>query len=251
MRRWLILLFALLLMVGALFLYRDRGNWQYVVPVTPGAVAYASGFEDDGAAWELSQGRLAAAVAEGRLSLMVNEVNNSFFTRLQGLYWSDVDVQVEARPDAGPADSGYGLIVRFDNQGNTAPADDSYYLFVVVTDGYYRVVRSLAGEQRELSAFIPSPVIQAGIGATNRLRVVAQGDRFQFYINGERMLFCIPDSPTAVSTFTRDGVCVDGQLLDTLVDDTIGAGSVGVVAQTFIEPDAVISFDNFIITGPE
>jgi hypothetical protein len=246
----LFLLFALLLAAGAFALNRASPAWNYVVPVTPGAVAYAAVFDVPPPDWTLYTGRLAARVEGGRLVLGVDEVNTSAFSLLQGLHWSDVDLTVQAQGDSGPVGSGYGLIVRFWDKGNTSPGDDDYYLFLISDDGYYRVVRSLDGQQRELSTWIPSPIVRQGFGVLNSLRVVARGDQFQFSINGERVPFCVPDNPQGQSTFTREGVCDGGQMLDTLVDATIPSGRVGVVAQAYAEPGAVVSFDNLVLRGP-
>lgn len=250
MRRWLILLICLLLAAGAFALNRASPAWHYVVPVTPGAVAYAVAFDAPPADWSLYNGRLSAGVDGGWLRLGVGEVNQSAFS-LHELHWGDVDLTVQAQADDGPADNGYGLIVRLWDKGNNSPGDDDYYLFLISSDGYYRVVRSLEGQQRELSTWIPSPVVRQGFGVVNTLQVLAQGDQFRFIINGQPMLFCVPNNPAGQSTFTRDGVCQDGQMVDTLTDAAIPSGRVGVVAQAYSQPGVVVSFDNVILSGPQ
>ncbi|HUN08148.1 MAG TPA: hypothetical protein PLQ56_16180 [Aggregatilineales bacterium] len=249
MRRWLFLLFCLLLLAGAFALNRVSPTWHYLVPVTPGAVAYANTFESVPADWTLYSGRLSASVEAGRLILEVDEVNQSAFS-LQQLHWSDIDLTAQAQTDAGPADNGYGLIVRLSDKGNASPNDDDYYLFLISSDGFYRVVRSVNGLQRELSTWIPSAVIRQGLGVTNTLRVLAQGDQFRFVVNGTPMLFCVPNNPDGLSTFTRDGICQDGQMVDTLIDTSIPAGRVGVVAQAYSQSGVVASFDHVILSGP-
>lgn len=57
-----------------------------------------------------------------------------------------------------------------------------------------------------------SIIVNQGISTVNRLRVVARGNQFQFYINGEQVQVCIPNNPDAQSTYFMDS-CIDGQML--------------------------------------
>jgi hypothetical protein len=113
-------------------------------------------------------------------------------------------------------------------------------------------MRQHNGDQRELSTRIPSPLVAPGLNVTNHLRVVASGDRFQFYINGARVPLCIPNQPDGKSTYDEDAkACLDGKLLDTLVDTTIPSGQVGVAAQSFETAGVVVNFDNLAVFGPD
>jgi hypothetical protein len=150
-----------------------------------------------------------------------------------------------ARPVAGPDDhnNGYGVIFRAQDAAN-------YYLFLISSDGYYQVVRSVDGSQTELSTWIESPLINPGVDVENWLRVIAVGDEFQFFINGGPVALCIPDDPDAFSTFVGD-TCRDGQMLTTLVDDALPNGQLGVIARTFDNVGVAVEFDNFLVYGPE
>ena len=102
---------------------------------------------------------------------------------------------------------------------------------------------------KKLSDWIPSPLVNQGLNVDNQLRVVAQGDQFRFFINDEQVALCIPNNPEGESTYF-DG-CVDGEMHDTLTDDSIGSGQLGVMAITLDEPNVEVVFDNVLVYGPE
>jgi hypothetical protein len=108
----------------------------------------------------------------------------------------------------------------------------------------------LDGQQKELSNWIPSPAINQDVGVTNFLRVVAAGNHFRFYINGQLVQLCVPDDPNGVSTYNElNGGCL-GTMVDTLEDATIPNGQLGVVIQTLDEPGVIVDFDNVMVVGP-
>jgi hypothetical protein len=250
LRQYRFLLVSLLFFVLAWVSNRLTSNWHYIVPVEPGLVAYTADFERNPDEWNLSEGRLKAFITQQQtLRLDVGDFNSLPFAEAQP-HFADFDLRVQARTVAGPLNNAFGVIFRLNNKSNTAFADDDFYLFLISSDGYYRVVRSIDGLQKDLSTWIPSPLIHQGLDVTNYLRVVAKGDVFQFYINGSLVQLCIPDDPAAQSTYTFDGVCQGGTMRDSLVDVSIPNGQIGVAAQTFDESGVVVDFDNLVILGP-
>ncbi len=251
MRRLLVLLLLIILLGVAYGLNRITANWHYVLPVETGKIAYAATFDDFIGDWNLYEGRLKAAIENSALSLAADDTNKKPFS-VAKQHWGDFDFSVQASPADGPLNNGYGIIYRLQNKGNTSPDDDDFYLFLVSSDGYYQVTRSLNGVQKELSNWIPSPLVNQGIGVTNTVRVVAVGDRFQFYINDQPVQVCIPDNPDGISTYNEfNGGCIEGQMLDVLVDSSIPGGQIGVVIQTLDEPGVVVNFDNITVVGPQ
>ena len=101
-----------------------------------------------------------------------------------------------------------------------------------------------------MSNWIDTPLVNQGIGGENRLRVVAEGDAFRFWINDEPAPVCVPNNPDAESTYVM-GTCVEGAMLDVLRDSSLASGQIGVVALTFGEPDVVAEFDDVVIYSPE
>jgi hypothetical protein len=248
-RRFLVLLLLIVLLAVAYLLNRLTANWHYVLPIEAGKVAYVATFDNLTDDWNLYQGRLNAGIENSVLRLQADDTNKKPFS-VSKQFWGDVDFSVQASPVDGPINNGYGVIFRLQNKGNTAPDDDDFYLFLVSSDGYYQVVRSLDGQQKELSNWIPSRLVNQGISVTNVLRVVALGNRFQFYINGQLVQLCVPDDPNGVSTYDeRNGGC-KGTMVDTLEDATIPNGQIGVVIQTLDEPGVTVNFDNVMVVGP-
>ncbi len=248
MRRIGFLLILVALLITAVVVSRLVAGWHYVLPAEPGAVLYAATFDDLIGDWEQYEGRLSAEILpEGVLRLDVGNVSSGPFS-VARQYFGDFDARVEARAVSGPVNNGYGMIFRLQNHDNSSPSDDSYYLFLVSSDGYYQVRRVLGDEQKELSTWIPSPVVNQGIGVANTLRVVAQGDQFAFYVNGQQMPLCIPDDPEGRSTFVTS--CTGGTMQPSLTDSSLAYGQIGLVATTLDEPDVVVEFDNLVVYGP-
>ena len=105
-----------------------------------------------------------------------------------------------------------------------------------------------------ISDWIESSLINPGLDAANRLRVVAQGDQFRFFINDQPVSLCIPDDPDALSTINPlSGECMGGAMLDTLTDTTIPNGQVGVSAlwtAGAADDPVVAAFDNLLVYAP-
>lgn len=241
-----VLLIALLVTVG---LNRLVSNWHYVVPVEPGEVAYVAAFDGFADDWNLAEGRLKAQILEnGVLRLDVGVENSLPFAEVKP-HFADFDLRVQATAVDGPEDNGFGVIFRLQNKGNASPNDDDFYLFLISSDGYYRVLRSVNGSPKDLSTWIPSDAIHTGISATNWLRVVAVGNQFRFYVNDQQLQLCIPDDPEAASTYTT--ACLGGTMRDTLDDDAIPSGQLGVAAQSLREGGVIVDFDNLVILGPQ
>jgi hypothetical protein len=251
LRRLLVLLFLIILLGVAYALNRLTANWHYVLPVETGKIAYAATFDDFIDDWDLSEGRLNSQIENSTLRLAADDAEKIFFS-VTKQYWGNFDFSVQTGAMDGPLNNGYGLIFRFQNKGNGSPSDDDFYLFLVSSDGYYQVTRSIDGTQEELSNWIPSPLVNQGIGVTNTVRVVAVGNRFQFYINDQLVQVCIPDNPEGISTYNEfKGGCIEGQMMDVLVDSSIPNGQIGVVIQTLDEPGVIVNFDNVMIVGPQ
>lgn len=249
LRLLLLLIVVLLAVFGANRLVAD---WHYVVPVEADNVAYLATFDDFKEDWNLAQGRLSAQILDtGALRLEVGDVDSLPFAETQYRF-ADFDLRVQASAAEGPINNGFGVIFRLQTKGNESPGDNNAYMFMISSDGYYRVVRYLDGVEKVISLWIPSDAVEQGIGATNWLRVVAKGDQFQFFVNNQLVQLCIPDDPNAESTYNEfKKECVGGQMLDTLVDNTIPDGQIGVAAQSFTESGVIVDFDNLVIYGPE
>ena len=246
MRILIVLALLLLALAGLTALSNLSANWHFVVSAPAGELLYTATFDDLVDEWSLYEGRLSAQVVAEQLRINVDTVQSAPFSTAAP-YFSDFDVRVQARAVGGPVNNGYGIIFRVQRDKNHNPL--SYYFFLVSSDGYYQVQQVVDGGQKELSTWIPSPLIRQGLDADNWLRVVAVGDQFQFFINGEQVELCIPNSPDGISTYVTD--CVDGEMQATLIDDSIPDGQIGVVAMTLDEPGVEVAYDTMVVYGPE
>lgn len=250
-RRIFVLLTLALVLAGVILVNRWLTGWQFVVPERPG-VLYAAAFDDQAEfndEWRLYPGRLSAGIEDDQLVIEVGDFNAGAFSFAQP-HFADFDLRVVTRAVGGPVDNGYGVIFRLQNRDNDSPSDDSYYMFLISSDGYYRVVRRVASRERIISDWIPSSAISQGIDAVNHLRVVGQGSRFQFFVNDTLLELCIPNDPEGISTYMMD-TCIQGTMYDALEDDSIPAGQLGVVAiSTETGGSGVrVAFDDFIVYG--
>ena len=246
MRNLVILVLLLLILAGLTAFSNFSATWHFVVPADPGELLYVATFDDLLDEWALYDGRLSAQVVDDHLQISVDTTQSAPFSTAAP-YFSDFDVWVQARATGGPINNGYGIIFRVQRDKNYNPV--SYYFFMVSSDGYYQVQRVVDGAQKELSTWIPSPLVRQGLDADNWLRVVAVGNQFQFYINGEQVELCIPNSPDGISTYVTD--CLDGEMQATLIDESIPTGQIGVVALTLDEPGVEVAYDTMVIYGPE
>lgn len=243
MMRRVFMLAALAAALAALIsLNRLAADWHYVVPAEPGALLYAAAFDGLEDEWERYEGRLSAAIADGRLRLTVGDFESGPYSAARP-HFGDFDLRVEATAVDGPLDNGFGVIFRLQDRQN-------YYLFLISSDGYYKVERVRGGVSRELSTWIESPLVRQGLGERNYVRVVGRGDQFAFFVNGEPVALCIPDDPEARSTYVQ-GACIGGSMQQTLTDAAIPHGRLGVVASSFGASGVVVDFDNVLVYGPQ
>jgi hypothetical protein len=249
MFRWLFLVFSALLLALVIWLRGQTESFRYIVPNDAGDVLYATTFDAATYAndWSVQDRRNGtAAQGDDRLHLTFDE-----FTPRRDLLRStapyllrDFDYRVQAEVTAGPLNNSFGVVFR-------QLDDDSYYVFFISSDGWYSVWRKSAADLAPfaLSAWIPSDAIRQGVGdgAVNDLRVVAAGDTFRFFVNGEPLLLCVPDDPDGESTYNSAGECVGGTMQNTLTDATIPYGKVGVAMQTIIDGEMAAAFDNAVV----
>ena len=137
--------------------------------------------------------------------------------------YSDVDAQIDVKMVSGDPTNAAGLVLREQIDG-----DASGSLYVYQIDGQGNIAFRRYDKQTEewtnLVDWKFSSVANDGIGATNRLRVVAVGSNFTFYLNGEK-----------VATYN---------------DDTYANGAVGFGASTFDNGDTLTEFDNLRMAYP-
>ncbi len=230
---------------------RSISGLHYMVTGAPGDLLYAAAFSEGSDGWSVyDDGRLAAEAGDGHLRLRVNQAASAAFSTAP-FHFTDVSFQATARAVEGPVDNGFGLIVGLQTQENTRPDDDTYLLFLISSDGYYSARQRAGGAERELSTWIPSEAVRPGPGQQNALEVIVTGGAAQFVVNGEMLLFCLPDAPGGTSTYYLD-TCVDGTMTDSLPVTGVAAGRLGVVALATVTggTGVAVEFDDVVVTAP-
>jgi hypothetical protein len=106
----------------------------------------------------------------------------SYYTEEYG----DFVLEVDGRVVSGPANFEYGVVFRLATGGR------AYYGYSVTRGGSYSVFRYQDGKYTDLVKYTPSSAIKTGL-ATNRLRVIAQGDQIAVYVN-DTWLHTVRDS---------------------------------------------------------
>lgn len=260
MRSQWVNLILVLVLAALLAVLRLAADLQYVADGEPGSLLYAASFDLPAPDLDLFEGRASAQLNAGRLWLQPGEARRLVYAAA-GPRVSDFDLEVEAMALAGPLDNGFGVLFRmqeprphpllslFGLQAAGPATGPGYYLFMISSDGYYQLRRSLNGEQQVLSAWIPSPAIRQGLEVSNRLRIIARGAEMVFYVNGEQHGFCIPDDAGQTSTWTN-GRCLAGQMRSVVHDDSLTTGRLALAAQSFAQGGVMAAFDNLLIRVP-
>jgi len=284
-RRWLMRLFIfvvlLAILAGVNLAYNVIDSTENILEKSADELLYVSAFDGFLDEWQLYDGQQSAQVVDGTMQLDVTSIGQATWSVTQPTF-TDFDITVNAEAVAGPIDNAFGVVFRLQSGaddtcdlpyiilcgiGDTLPLFDlairqvvdseggagsiNYYTFLISSDGYYSVWKVQDGVEQRLSAWIQTPVVNQELNAENEVRVVARGSQFQFFINGEQMLLCIPNDPTATSTYSG-GECFDGTMQGILTDDSIPTGQLGVIAQATQTGGGGVSiqFDNLTVFSP-
>jgi len=159
------------------------------------------------------------SISDGAMVIEIKAPNMLQYTALADKQFSEFDLGVDATFMNSNSGSTLGILLRM-------AGPDDFLRLELMADGRYMVERLNPGGgwTRYLNDWEKSPAIITGLGATNRLRVVAQGTEISFYANDE-LLLAIPDSPAV-------------------------GGQIGLDAGTFGEPGTRAAFDNLTIRKP-
>ncbi len=155
-------------------------------------------------------------ITDNRLVIRVDAPQTSQYATLQNPLLTDFDLEVDATLLEGSLGSSYGVLFRMQSSGE-------FYRFVITGNGQFVVEKRLAsGEwQRLTDEWQDSSLINVGYNMPNRLRVVADGSNFFFYINDE--------------------------LVAQATDANYGRGLIALDAGTFNQPGLRVAFDNLTI----
>jgi len=146
---------------------------------------------------------------------------NWFAWTYPGERFDDVSVETDAYLASGPPNGHFGVICRHVDPGN-------FYYFAISADGYYAIFRRTDGGNLEVltadgKGMAPSSSIKTD-GQPNHVLVTCQGSEL--------------------------GLSVNGELLETVTDEAHTRGDVGVGAGSGPAGDALVRFDDFLVTRP-
>lgn len=280
LKRIAFLLLLIVLLIGVNLLYQPASNWNSVQTGEAGELVYSAGFDGFTDEWQQYEGRLSSQIQEGVLALSL-EVPNTIYSASAPVY-EDFDVSVTTRAIEGDlATGGYGVIFRLSENNNSdrctrqfvivcnleqlplldtaigliAPAPQAqtngYYLFLISNDGYYLIMRGNTETDFVEDMTIwhySNGLLNEGLNAENRIRVVGQGNQFMFFLNGEPALLCVPlegQQPTGTSD-----ECL-GEETFIWEDDSFARGQLGVVLNGASMDGDRVEFDNFTVTMPD
>jgi hypothetical protein len=187
---------------------------------TLGSAPFEETFDDPGNWGAGSSDDVRGEVADGQYQMEVRS-NAGLLMATSGESFGDAVYELEATQIDGPLNNGYGMLFRVDE------SSDSFYAFEVSGDGYIWIgwcSELCRGETVALVGgnWFRSAAVNKGLQETNRLRVVAEGTRMTFYVNGIEV-----------------GRTSDGRLAE---------GDIAVAVETLGEPGVRVAFDNFKVT---
>lgn len=183
-----------------------------------GRVLFRDDFSDPASGW--SQAVTASGEStyvDGAYRIFVNVPNVDVWSK-PGKDFGDVRIEVDAYKVGGERDNRFGVICR-------AVDDDSFYTFIISSDGYYGI-GLIDGQNYQLlgmEALQPSKAINLG-SASNHIRADCVGDTLTLTVNGVQ--------------------------LAQVKDARFPRGDVGLIAGTYAAPGTDIRFDDFIVYQP-
>jgi hypothetical protein len=256
---WLVVMIGLGVELGV------STDWLYEIPVPkpePSQLLYATSFDAFNDEWDVYPGRdsaqivpagdlVSASSAVTPLSGTVLAINYGSGSSDQVVWstldrkFSDFDLRVTTQLIAGPVDQNqYGVIFRYRDTQN-------FYVFRITSDGYYLLAKVENGIQDKVSDWGQTDAIRQGSDAANEVRIIARGDEFRFFVNGQPAPLCLKGQ-NRFSMWRGPGVCVEGgELTDVFRDAAFRQGRVALTAGTIDGSDIEVAFDDLVIVGPE
>ncbi|MCS6872851.1 MAG: hypothetical protein RML95_11590 [Anaerolineae bacterium] len=223
-----------------------------------GTLLYVSTFDDDPESstddslnnqWAQYSGQDSAVIQDGILYLSIGSAGG-VFSDLNHPF-ADLDVEVLTGWESGDPEvveaAEVSLMFRYRDVRN-------FYAFKLRGDGAYRVERLQNGALEVLSEWQIAPQALSGLGAFNRLRVVARGDQLRFFINDQPLLVC-PKGADRRSTWNglRSGTCLSNnrQTAEFLIDSAFKTGKIALGAVAGQGATGFrVAFDNVIVLAP-
>lgn len=187
-----------------------------IIPTNSTVIPYfMDDFSDHMNGWNLTDQENGVVQFDGDALRMVIKNPTTELWSTPGLSIKNSSINVEAQMVGGPENNYYGIMCRYLDSSN-------YYAFLISSDGYYAVTKTIKGVRTVISSdsFEPSTYILKG-EENNHIRADCNGPVLTMYANWEKL--------TEVS------------------DLDLSYGDVGLITGTLTEPGTDIKYDNFIV----
>lgn len=159
-----------------------------------------------------------STIEHGSYAIQVLSRGLLTWSLVDGLYTSKSNLAIEVEATTDQLSIASGIIFRYQD-------DDNFYLFNVATNGLYNLELIQDGTWFPLLEWTPSHAIaqvqQAGMPATNVLRVELIHNTITLFVNGTR--------------------------LETTIDDTWIHGKIALAVNTFDQHTTTVYFDNLAL----
>lgn len=178
---------------------------------------YREDFEDSTSGWgNRNHDHYETGYVEGEFR--IHSKNLNWYIRAAGPpSFTDFDLRVQARYEGSQREKAYGVVFRY------LDSDNFYIWWVNPVAGTHRLTKTVRDLTTTLIGWGSSPYIKH-TSQPMELRVVAQGSRFQFYVNEER-----------VASHSNS---------------SLSSGRVGLAALNVVDPEgAEMFFDNLRVFG--
>jgi len=217
-RFWLLFAFTFLVLASLACNMSQVSKVFGEYPTNSGDLLFQDGFTDPSSGWDQIRTDEGLTDYENdKYRILVNSTNADYWSN-PGLYFMNVQVEVDAGKYNGPDDNDYGVLCRYQDTEN-------FYFLIISSDGYYGIGIVEGGEQKLLQPpqMYQSNFIHTGQSA-NHIRAICDGPRLALIVNGEFI------------AETYDSTFVDGDI--------------GLIVGSFDVPGVDIWFDNLMVTNP-
>jgi hypothetical protein len=189
-----------------------------ITSLPAGAILFQDDFSNANSGWgEWEEDGAQVKYNQGGLRILVNQPQFDYWS-VAGRKFSDVQIEVDARLIGKETDNDYGVICRYQDQGN-------FYMLVISSDGYFGIAKMKDGAYSMIGAdqLQYSTAIAQG-NSTNHLRADCVGQTLTLYANDQKLMQA--------------------------TDDEYLSGDVGLLAGAYDRGDVDILFDNFVVKKP-
>lgn len=181
-------------------------------------ILFKDDFSQESGGWITHDDRLSFSGYESEGFRLWTDVPNYQVWSVPGLNFKNTFITVHATQLGGPDNNIFGVLCRYQDE-------DNFYAFLIGSDGYYGIIKNLAGVQ----SLVDQPFMEFS-------EVIQRGESSNRILAG-----CLEDQLILV---------VNDMKLIEAKDTSLTHGDVGLIAGNFAEPGVDILFDDFIVIKP-